>query len=99
MFNREFRSYDVLFDSIYLANTVEAKHRIRVPLSSIVDFKGFRAIVLAVPPICPEKGVSFGFNKSSAHFECIDYSIKMELHLVGEVLNLKETVTKLKQYN
>lgn len=46
--------------------------RIRIPLSCKVDFLGFRALVIAIPPIDPEKGLSLGFNQEG-RFENIDY--------------------------
>lgn len=98
LFNRQQRSYDVLFNSIYLSNTTEAHHRIRVPLSTLVDYKGFTALVIAVPPIRPELGLSLGFN-AEGRFECIDFDLKTELRYVGEVLNQKDFRTKLKIYN
>ena len=98
MFKREFSSYNALFDAIYLANTREAKQRIRVPLSAIVDYKGFRGLVLAVPPIQPEKGLAFGFDQEF-QFKIADFTLKYELSLVGQVLNLEESYTKQKVYN
>jgi hypothetical protein len=61
----------------------------RIPLSCQVDYMGFRALVIAVPPISPEQGLSLGFN-AQGHFENIDYQLKNELKYVGDVLNLKE---------
>jgi hypothetical protein len=56
---------------------------------------GFRAIVVAVPPIDPEHGMSLGFN-NQGHYENINYQLKNELKYVGDVLNLKESKTKYK---
>lgn len=66
MFNREFHSYETLLDAIHVANNLEAKQKIRVPLTCIIDYKGFRALILAVPPIVGKtgdsSGLSYGFH-------------------------------------
>lgn len=72
LYGRERLSYDTLFEAIYICSSIESKVRIRIPLSCQIDFLGFRAIVIAVPPIDPDKGLSLGFN-SEGHFENIDY--------------------------
>ncbi len=71
-FARERLSNDTLFEAIYICSSIESKVRIRIPLSCQIDYLGFRAIVIAVPPIEPDKGLSLGFN-NEGHFENIDY--------------------------
>ena len=92
---RERLSLDTLFEAIYVTGTIESKVRMRVPLTCQVDYIGYRAIVVAIPPIDPEKGLSLGFNQHG-HFENTDYQLKNELKYVGDVLNLKESKSQFK---
>jgi len=61
MYGREFLSLDVMFDTLYLLSKPEADHKLRVPLSALIDFKGFRAVAVASIPIQPSLGPSIGF--------------------------------------
>jgi hypothetical protein len=56
---------------------------------SLVDFKGFRAIAVALLPIRPEQGISLGFD-GDGKLQEIDYSLRTELEDVGSILNLAE---------
>lgn len=51
LYSREFLSLDTLFDAIFIGSSIESKVRLRIPLSCMIDYQGFRAIVVAVPPI------------------------------------------------
>jgi hypothetical protein len=51
LYGREFLSLDVIFDTLYLLSKPDATHKLRVPLSAQVDYKGFRAIAVASIPI------------------------------------------------
>ena len=96
LFARELLAQDTLFEAIFICSSVESKVRIRLPLTCQIDYCGFRALVIAVPPIEPDQGLSLGFNHEG-HFEIMDYQLKNELKYVGNVLNLKEYQTKYKQ--
>lgn len=50
-FGREFLSLDIIFDALFLTSSVDARHRLRVPMSTLVDYKGFRAIVIPSIPV------------------------------------------------
>ena len=50
-FGREFLSLDVMFDTLYLLSKADSTHKLRVPLSAHVDYKGFRAVAIAAIPI------------------------------------------------
>lgn len=54
MYGREFLSMDVMFDALFLLSKPEATHKLRVPLSALVDYKGFRAVAIASIPIYPQ---------------------------------------------
>ena len=49
LFSREYLSYDVCFDAMQLIpqNIEENKIIMRIPLTSLVSYKGFRAIAYA----------------------------------------------------
>lgn len=53
MYGREFLSMDVMFDALFLLSKPEASHKLRIPLSALVDYKGFRAVAIACIPIHP----------------------------------------------
>ena len=40
-------SYDIMFDALFLGSKPDGSFRLRVPLVSRVDFKGFRALCIA----------------------------------------------------
>jgi hypothetical protein len=49
--NREFQSMNILFDSLFILSKKEDQYRLRVPLSSILDYKGFRCLAVGIIPI------------------------------------------------
>ena len=51
LIGREFLSMDVMFDTLYLLSKPDSSHKLRVPLSALVDYKGFRALAIACIPI------------------------------------------------
>lgn len=72
LYSREFLSLDTLLDGVFIGSSIESKVRLRIPLSCMIDYQGFRAIVIAVPPIKPEVGLSLGINHEG-RYENIDY--------------------------
>jgi hypothetical protein len=78
-FGREFLSMDLMFDALYLLSKPDSAYKLRVPLSALIDYKGFRAIAIGAIPIQPSLAVLLR-----------DEKLKAELSDVGEVLNLKE---------
>lgn len=89
LYGREFLSLDVMFDTLYLLSKSDATHKLRVPLASLVDYKGFRAIALGSIPIQPQLGPSLGFYTDGKYVPH-DIKLKQEFAYVGDVLNLKE---------
>jgi hypothetical protein len=51
-----------MMDALFLTANIDAKYRLRVPLVSQIDYKGFRAIAVASIPITPKDGLVLGFN-------------------------------------
>ena len=74
-------------------------------MSCLVDYKGFRSLIIAEPPITGKisgtSGLSYGFymHDNAVQFECADFKLKSELVLIGQVLNLEQSLTKSKVYN
>ena len=62
-FAREFNSVDLVSDSLLFISNIDTKYRLRTPLTTLVDYKGFRAAVTAELPIKPEKGLALGFDR------------------------------------
>lgn len=46
-FGREHLSNDVIFDAIFLNSKPKESFRLRVPLTALIDYKGFRAMAIA----------------------------------------------------
>ena len=41
-------SFDIMFDALFLGSKPDGSFRLRVPLVARVDYKGFRAICIAL---------------------------------------------------
>jgi hypothetical protein len=80
---------DVMFDTLYLLSKPESIAKLRSPLSALVDYKGFRALVIASIPITPSLGPTVGFYPDGKYLPR-DLKVKQELAHVGDILNLKE---------
>ena len=93
-FAREFNSVDLFSDSLLFISNVDTKYKLRTPLMTNVDYKGFRAIAVAQLPIRPEQGISLGFDNEGNLHE-LDYSLRTELQDVGDILNLAECKTRM----
>lgn len=44
LFGRQFLSMDVMFDALFLLSKHDSEYKLRVPLSALIDYKGFRCI-------------------------------------------------------
>ena len=93
-FAREFNSVDLVSDALLFTSNVDTKYRLRTPLTTSMDYKGFRAIAIAQLPIRPEQGISLGFDKDG-NLQELDYQLRTELQDVGAVLNLAEYKTRM----
>lgn len=95
---REFNANNIIFDALYLTASKEDRYNLRNPLSTMIDYKGFRAIAIACLPINPENGMSLGFDQEG-RLNILDSQLKTELQYVGDVLNLDEMKTRVKKSN
>ena len=77
-FSREFNSVDLVSDALLFTSNVDTKYRLRTPLMTSIDYKGFRAIAVAELPVRPEQGISLGFDQEGKIQE-LDYALRNEL--------------------
>mmetsp|Transcript_39106 Transcript_39106/g.37432 ORF Transcript_39106/g.37432 Transcript_39106/m.37432 type:complete len:186 (-) Transcript_39106:37-594(-) len=52
-YGREFHSLDIMFEVLYLLSKPESDYKLRVPVSALIDYKGFRALASGNIPIQP----------------------------------------------
>ena len=87
---RELLSQDVIFDSILFNSSSGAElQRLRVPLTCMVDYKGFRAMAIAsveLDTMKPVLGFKEGIYVSARGMD----GVYQDLRNIGIVLNLKE---------
>ena len=99
-FGRQLLSYDLLFDCLFFNSKQEGGSQLRVPLTCMVDYKGFRALCTAHIQIQQELGPQLGFvasNNAEPTYISKD-SLKQELSYVGILLNLKDNRTRSVNY-
>jgi hypothetical protein len=87
MYKREFNSMDVFFDTLYILSKDEERHQLRVPLSCILDYKGFRWLAIGIIPL-DEYSLRLGLNIDNNFVH--DPVFKKVLSDSGEILGLKE---------
>ena len=51
LYGRQFLSMDVLADVLYMLSKKDAEVKLRVPLSALIDYKGFRCLAVAKVPV------------------------------------------------
>ena len=97
LYGRQFLSMDVMFDALFLQSSSEAKYKLRLPLSALIDYKGFRCIAIAQISIYPQHGPTVGFHYEK--YQPLDPELKSTLEKVGEALHLKDNrvVEELRQ--
>jgi len=77
---------DILNTSLYLRNKLHGDVKYRVPLSTIVEYKGFRCLVTSLPLIGPDTLI-FGPSKNQI-FHHSD-RVAAELKEVAKLINVK----------
>jgi hypothetical protein len=88
LFGRQFLSMDTMFDALFLYSKNDSKYKLRVPLASQIDYKGFRIIAISQIPILASQGASLGFHDGK--YQQDNTELKSAKTNVGEILNLKE---------
>ena len=86
----EFRARDLLQEAVFFLSRSEPSFRLRLPLSCIVDFRGFRALVTAVVPLDSELTVLHGLKKPNYYLS--EPSLYGNLSSLARVLNIRPQV-------
>lgn len=87
MYKREFNSMDIFFDTLYILSKDEESFQLRVPLSCILDYKGFRCLAIGVVAL-DNISLKLGLNVDNK-FISEDKLVKI-LNDAGSILGLKE---------
>jgi len=95
LFGRQFLSLDVMFDALFLLSKHDSDIKLRVPLSALVHYKGFRCIAIGQIPILPQRGPDLGFHHGN--YIQAETELGSAFANVGEALNLKENNVIMKQ--
>lgn len=77
----------MLFDAIYLNSRPDDELRLRVPLTAIIDYKGFRAMAIAKIHIEQNSMPELGFADGEY---LVKGRLKEQMGFLGEVLNLRD---------
>ncbi|CAI2362249.1 unnamed protein product [Moneuplotes crassus] len=85
---REFNSMDAFFDTLYILSKDEEQPKLRVPLSCIMDYKGFRCLATGLVPF-DEYALKVGFNQDNKFLNT--QSFMNILSDAGHILGLKDT--------
>ena len=64
-YGRQFLSMDTMFEALYLLSRHDAEYKLRVPISALVDYKGFRCLAIGQVPISTKKGPILGFYQGT----------------------------------
>jgi len=78
---------EIFFDTLYILSKDEEAHQLRIPLSCILDYKGFRCLAVAIIPL-DEYALRLGLNIDNNFVH--DQSFKKVLSEAGEILGLKD---------
>lgn len=46
LYGRQFLSMDVMFDALFLLSKHDSDYKLRVPISALIDYKGFRCLAI-----------------------------------------------------
>ena len=82
---------DTLAGVLYGMSHKDDKVKLRVPLSVIIDYKGFRCLAIAKMPVKGNQGPLLGFYESN--YWNLEEKIYESFKRVGEELNLKHNYT------
>lgn len=86
-----------MFDALFLNSKPDDKLVLRVPLMTLVDYKGFRALCTAHVQIDNTVQPALGYFLDK--YTCPDETLKQELRQVGDCLNLKDNKIQKKGFS
>ena len=81
---------DTMFEALFHYSK-KSKIKLRVPLSTLIDYKGYRCLAIAKIPIRPDLGLTLGLRNDTMIYDK-DEDLKKAFSNVGEFLCLKESV-------
>ena len=84
---RDFNSMDAMFDTLYVLSREYEAHQLRIPLSCLLDYKGFRWLAMGLVPL-EEYSLRLGINSENTFVKDPKF-FKIMTH-VGEILGLKD---------
>jgi len=87
LLGHEFRAADTVVDALFLLARRE-QVTLRVPLTCIVDYKGFRVMAVACAPVDGDRTLVHGPTQEGVYQTCV--GVYKQLTLLAQVLNLKE---------
>jgi hypothetical protein len=79
---------DIFFDTLFIVSKHENTNQLRIPLSCILDYKGFRCLAMGVVPVHSEYTLRLGLNSENKFKN--DHKFMKILSIVGDILCLKE---------
>lgn len=81
---------DIMFDALFLLSKPNSEYRLRVPLTAIIDYKGFRCLAIGLVPILARSPPLLGFDPKGLYQQDgqREDGIKDAFSKVGETLNL-----------
>ena len=88
LFGRQFLSMDTMFEALFHYSK-KSKIKLRIPLSTLIDYKGYRCLAIAKIPIRPDLGLTLGLRNDTMIYDK-DEDLKKAFSNVGEFLCLKE---------
>ena len=90
LYGRQFLSMDTMFEALFQYSK-KSKIKLRIPLSTLIDYKGYRCLAIAKIPIRPDLSLTLGLRNDSMIYEK-DEDLKEAFSSVGKLLCLKENM-------
>jgi hypothetical protein len=88
---------DTLFDALFLLSKNDSDYKLRVPLSVLIDYKGFRCLAIGRIPILPKQEPHLGFYNGI--YVPPDQVLRDAFANVGDLLRLKPNRVASNQNN
>eukprot|EP00826_Nyctotherus_ovalis_P029168 TRINITY_DN23004_c0_g1_i2.p1 TRINITY_DN23004_c0_g1~~TRINITY_DN23004_c0_g1_i2.p1 ORF type:complete len:492 (+),score=120.39 TRINITY_DN23004_c0_g1_i2:111-1478(+) len=89
-YGKEFRAFSFLCDALCVLSKPKEDHSIRVPLSCVVDYKGFRGLAVGAMSLGEELDPVSGLSPDGVYRESILEGIAKQLPSLGKLLNIKD---------
>lgn len=85
----EFRAMNLLNDHTYIINRKYNNVFLRVPLSMIIDYKGFRCLIISSPPLNGDETLFIGPSITEGSYKA-NKNIEEDLRYIAKNINVKE---------